>query len=330
VSKPELGRGERVLPGLFRLRLPLPWPGVPHCNAWAIRRGDGIVLVDCGMDQPGSVDQLEYAMAQVALSLEQVDELLITHAHSDHWGQAAPVIARSGAPMWMHPNFEHARSDYGDPDAAVAHHFEIGRLSGVHERPLRAFLERYREMPSGVVEIVEPDHALVTGVTIDTDLGPLHVYETPGHAPSHVSLFAPEHRLLISGDHLLGRVSPYFDFGWTPDPVAEFLTGLDTIETLDARLCVSGHGRPFTDVEAHIRANRELIAERLAATLSGLADMPLSALELAPAIFGEPLTPVTAGWRLPEALSYLTHLERRGQVQRAHDASGAGELWRAV
>ena len=26
------------------------WTGVPHCNAWALARGDGIVLVDCGMD----------------------------------------------------------------------------------------------------------------------------------------------------------------------------------------------------------------------------------------------------------------------------------------
>ena len=44
----ELGRGERVIPGLWRLRLPLPWPGVPHCNAWAIASGPGVVLVDTG------------------------------------------------------------------------------------------------------------------------------------------------------------------------------------------------------------------------------------------------------------------------------------------
>ncbi|MCW3048878.1 MAG: fold metallo-hydrolase, partial [Solirubrobacterales bacterium] len=46
--KRELGRGERVLPGVWRLRLPLPWPGVPHCNAWAVAAGDGIVLFDTG------------------------------------------------------------------------------------------------------------------------------------------------------------------------------------------------------------------------------------------------------------------------------------------
>ena len=38
-TKRELGRGERVLPGVFRLRLPLPWPGVPHGNAWAVAAG---------------------------------------------------------------------------------------------------------------------------------------------------------------------------------------------------------------------------------------------------------------------------------------------------
>ena len=69
-AKRELGRGERVLPGLWRLRLPLPFPGVPHCNAWAIAAGSGIVLVDTGMHQPGSMAQLERAMEQVRLRVE--------------------------------------------------------------------------------------------------------------------------------------------------------------------------------------------------------------------------------------------------------------------
>ena len=53
------------------------------------------------------------------------------------------------------------------------------------------------------------------------------MYETPGHAPSHVVLHQPERRLLLSGDHVLGRISLYFDHGWTPDPVGEFLASLD-------------------------------------------------------------------------------------------------------
>ena len=62
------------------------------------------------------------------------------------------------------------------------------------------------------------------------------VHETPGHAPSHVVLHQPERRLLISGDHVLGRISLYFDYGWTPDPVGEFLALARRVDALDVRL----------------------------------------------------------------------------------------------
>ena len=116
---------------------------------------------------------------------------------------------------------------------------------------------------------------------VETDVGAWQVIETPGHAPSHVCLHQPERRLLISGDHLLGRVSQYFDVGYTPDPVGEFLHSLDVVDALDARLALAGHARPFTDVAGHIEANRELVAERLDAVRAALADGPRTAYEVA-------------------------------------------------
>ncbi len=118
----ELGRGERVLPGIWRLRLPLPWPGVPHCNAYAVAAGDGVVLFDCGLHEPGSLAQLERAMEQVGLHLSDVRLLVCTHAHSDHYGQAASVVEASGCELWMHPADAHMRAQprgsRGAPGAA--------------------------------------------------------------------------------------------------------------------------------------------------------------------------------------------------------------------
>ena len=94
--KRELARADRVLPGLWRLRLPLPWPGVPHGNAYAIAAGDGVVLVDTGLHEPGSLRQLELALDQAGLRLELVRLIVCTHAHSDHYGQAAPIIRARG------------------------------------------------------------------------------------------------------------------------------------------------------------------------------------------------------------------------------------------
>ena len=175
---------------------------------------------------------------------------------------------RTGCELWMHPNHEHM-TRVGDRPRGVAAAPPGGRppvrRAGRAARALRRAAQgrEHRRRPRSS----SPTATSSPGVEVDTDLGRWTVHETPGHAPSHVCLYQPERRLLISGDHLLGRVSLYYDYGYTPDPAGEFLTSLDTVEALDARLCLPGHGRTFTDVQAHIEANRALVGERVAATL---------------------------------------------------------------
>ena len=316
------------MPGLWRLRLPLPWPGVPHCNAWAIAAGSGIVLVDTGMHEPGSLAQLERALDQVNLRLEHVRLLISTHAHSDHWGQAAPIVERAGCEFWMHPNHEHGTRGVGDPGAALARRLEVGRQSGVPETALAEYAELAKEIPSGVARVIEPDRGLVDGVEIETDLGTWVAYETPGHAPSHVCLFQAERRLLISGDHVLGRISLFYDFGYSPDPVGEFLRSLDRVDPLGARLALSGHGKPFLDVHGHIEGNRRLVAERLEAVLGAVRGEAHTAVEIVPHVYDEELNVRNANWFLAQTLCYLQHLERDGRVQGEPD--GVVERWRAV
>ncbi len=325
--KREVGRGERVLPGVWRLRLPLPWPGVPHVNAWAVAAGDGIVLFDTGMHEPGSLAHLERALDQVNLKLEHVRLLVCTHAHSDHYGQAATIVARSGCELWMHPDHAHQTRHGDDPAAALERRIEIARQCGVPAAPLEAYRDGALDRSTGISGVVLPDRDLVPGVTVRTDLGDWQVHETPGHAPSHVSLHQAERRLLISGDHLLGRVSLYYEHGWSPDPVGEFLGSLDVVEALDARLCLSGHGRTFTDVQAHIDTNRRLVAERVSQHREVLSSGPLTAFQAVARVNAEPTTEANAGWRLSETLCYLEHLEGQGQAERMTAPEGGPDVW---
>ena len=323
----EVGRGERVIPGIWRLRLPLSLPGVPHCNAWALAAGDGIVLVDTGMHEPGSMAHLERALDQAGLRVEHIRLIALTHAHVDHCGQAPPLAERSGAEVWLHPNHQHAATASDDPERALARRVEIAHQSGVPEAPLRRWIEQRRGQGTGQAGELRADRPLVDGVRIATDLGEWQVVETPGHAPSHVCLHQPERRLLISGDHLLGRISLFFEYGYTPDPVGEFLASLDRAEGLDARLALSGHGRPFTDVPGHIAANRRLVAERLGAVRRALAGAPRTPYEVAREVYGELFTDAMAGWLLTKTLCWLTHLEHEGLAVRTGDSP---EHWSAA
>jgi glyoxylase-like metal-dependent hydrolase (beta-lactamase superfamily II) len=322
----ELGRGERVVPGVFRLRLPLPWPGVPHCNAWAVKAGDGFVLFDTGMHQHDSFSQLERALAMCDLRVEDLRLVVCTHAHSDHYGQAATLVERTGCELWMHPNHEHMTRMAEDPEAVYARRIEVARQSGVPDEPLRRYASQLSSRESGISGVIEPDRDLLNGVTIASDLGDWVVYETPGHAPSHVCMFQPQRRMLISGDHLLGRISLYFDYGYTPDPVGEFLDSLDVVERLGARLCLAGHGRTFTDVYSHIQGNRKLVGERLQSVLDAVSHEPLSAFDVVPHVYGDALSGQNAHWLLSKILGYLTHLQATGLIRRI---AGEPERWTA-
>jgi glyoxylase-like metal-dependent hydrolase (beta-lactamase superfamily II) len=311
----EVGRGEKVIPGVWRLRLPLPWPGVPHCNAWALAAGPGVVLVDTGMHEPGSMAHLERALDQAGLKVEHVRLIVCTHAHVDHCGQAPAIAQRARCEVWMH--HQHAHHTDHDPEEALKRRVVVAHQSGVPAEAVQRWIERRRGQGTGQAGTLRIDRELNEGDTVDTDLGEWRVIYTPGHAPSHICLYQPERRLLISGDHLLGRVSLYFDTGYTPDPVGEFLDSLDKVDRLDARLVLAGHARPFTDVNAHVEANRALVRERLEAVQEAL---PGTAYEIAQGVYGERFNEPTATWLLTKTLAWLTHLERRGLAERAGEA----------
>jgi len=278
-QRDQRGRGDRVIPGVWRLRLPLPWPPIPHGNAWALSTRDGLTLVDTGIGLEGSLRELERALDQTGHVLDDVTRVVCTHAHPDHCGAAPLIRERTGAEVWLHPDHAHGE---GKP---------------------------------GVAGPLDPSRALVEGMAFETDTGAWRVYATPGHAPSHVVLHQPERRMLLSGDHVLGRPSLYFDFGYTDDPVAEFLRSLERVDALDARLALAGHGRPFVDVHGHVAATRELVAQRLAAVRRALADGPLTPEAVVPRVYGDGIPTEYAAWLGDKVRAYLRHLERLGVVR---------------
>ncbi len=316
-KRPEAPRTEKALPGVWRLRLPLPWPGVPHGNVWAIAADGGIVLFDTGIGGKDRLRQFDLALAQAGFGLSDVKLLVCTHSHTDHYGLAAPIVEAAGCELWMHPAWEHIRLLADDPAAALEHRIEVARQSGVPA----AALERYRESrrddeDTGVEAIVEPDRDLLPGLEIPTDLGTWQVYETPGHAPSHVVLHQPERKLMISGDHLLGRTVLFFDYGHTPDPLGEFLSSLDEIEPLEVDLVLPGHGRTFRDPAAKIAEARRQVDELLGKVREALAEGERTAFEIVAVIVGaENVNTPASAWALQIVLSTLDRLAILGEVE---------------
>jgi glyoxylase-like metal-dependent hydrolase (beta-lactamase superfamily II) len=320
--EPDLARTFDIAPGLWSFRLPLPWDQITHVNAYAIERDDGIVLVDCGSaGDETHRGALEAALGLAGFTIEDVRVLVGTHTHSDHVGLAAWVIERSGAEFWMHPDTGHFYDATREPERIAAARERRARQEGVPEDLLELYRD-VREETDGVLEPVRPDRPLLGGVKIRSNLGDWEVVATPGHCPTHVCLVQRDRRLIILGDLVASAFSPWFDYGYSEDPVAQYLGSLDAIEALGpTALALPGHGRPISDLPEAIALHRRGVAERLQQTLAAIASGPTGGYEITDRVFGH-LDPQAAVWRMAEMLCYLKHLSLAGAIVRHEHPDG--------
>lgn len=321
--EPAAARTFELAPGLWSLRLPLAWEHLSHANAYAIEHDGGIVLVDTGSAGDESCQgALSAALGQAGCAIEDVRLLVGTHAHSDHVGLAQWVKERSGAEFWMHPDTAHFYDGTREPERIAAARERRARQEGVPGHLLGLYRD-VGEETEGVLAPVPPDRALLAGVTVPSKLGDWEVIETPGHCPTHVCLVQRERRLMIVGDLVASAFSPWFDYGYSADPVAEFLDSLDVIDAVGPQeLALPGHGRPIADLTEAIALHRDGVAERLVQTQEAIAAGPAGAYELTSRVFGELDSGETAVWRMTELCSYLRHLRLTGPVIRDQEPDG--------
>src|SRR5437016_3430245 len=81
--------------GIHRLAIPTPFQVGP-VNAYLIE-DEPLTLVDSGPNSAKALDELEQALAALGHAVEDLELLVISHQHMDHFGLASILARRSGA-----------------------------------------------------------------------------------------------------------------------------------------------------------------------------------------------------------------------------------------
>lgn len=317
-------RRREPAPGVFRLVLPLPFPGLDRVNAYLLA-GDEPVLVDCGMFLPDEPDNgwadLVGALETTGVGPSDVKTLVITHPHIDHYGMAARFAEHSGCEVVMHAEADADLAMYRDPEGIVERIRALFADHGITDpaelAELTAF-EDWRRFLSGVVEATKP---VAEGDEFEAGGRTWRIVHTPGHAFSHVCLWAAEDRLLISGDHLLPTITPHIDFkrGENTDPLGDFLESLAKVEKLDPAMVLPGHGHPFEEGAERARIVQRHHDRRLGSILQVIRREPCTAEKITEEIFGGELLNFQKRLALGEALAHLAYLRKRGEVERVEE-----------
>ena len=251
MPKPIEHRRREPAPAIFRLVLPLPFPGLDRVNAYVLA-GDEPMLVDCGIYLPDPADH-DHGWDHVVAALDtcgmkpgDVKTLLITHPHIDHYGMAGRFVAETGCELWMHEESQSDLEVYRNPQAVIDRLKAMFADHGVSGSDVDE-LVAYEDWRSLVSDVIEPTRALAGGERFKVGEREWEIVYTPGHSRAHVCLWSAADRILISGDHLLPTITPHIDFkrGEDEDPLGDFLESLATVERLDPALVLAGARTPF-------------------------------------------------------------------------------------
>jgi glyoxylase-like metal-dependent hydrolase (beta-lactamase superfamily II) len=318
-AQPPGGEVREVAPGVFWLRMPLPF-ALDHINLWLLADEDGWTQVDSGYgDAPTRA--LWNSHFATTLGSRAITRVIATHYHPDHLGNAAWLSERFGCTIAM-PQAEyltahaiaHEHSGFGV--AAIAVLFRAHGMAAEHVAALEARGNRYRhgvpELPFSFLRIQAHDQI---------SIGPNRWRVIPGHghSPEHASLYCKSMNVCISGDMLLPRISTNVSV-WPVepdgDPLARFLDSLTAFAELPAdTLILPSHGLPFVGAGtrvAQLRAHHEArLAELVAA-----ADEPQSAADFVPLLFRRELDLQQRFFAMGEAIAHLNHLWRAGRLAR--------------
>ena len=315
--------------GIFRIPIPIPFPqaGGP-ANVYAVEEERGLMLFDTGLGTEDAQAVLAQGIERMGHRFQDINRIVLSHGHIDHFGSAAWVQDRIGRaiPILIHEADSDKVLESGpDWPAMLQQNTRFLGTLGIPPAVLEETAAVMSRNPRfgrrlGGVQPLKPDAGFhCRHVT-------LQVLHMPGHTPGLCCLYEPEHRLLFSADHLLERVSPNPLMDLRPDgepspfrPLITYFKSVNRIRELDVDLVLPGHGEPFTGHRSVIDSLHRFYARRQGKILKALEDGPLTVYEAMKQIFAH-----DSGFELilkiSETLGNLEMLEANGEIKRDADA----------
>lgn len=322
---PAGGQLTEVAPGVFWLRMPLPFQ-LDHINLWLLRDGAGWTAIDTGFPDDGVRATWEGILAGLDGPLTR---LVVTHFHPDHLGLASWLIERSAAPLWMTSGeFLTAHVVWNEVGGHGARFMvEQFRQHGLGGERLEKFRTRGSGYRKAVPALPEHYNRLMEGDRLEIGGRSWRCLIGHGHAPEHLALYCAELGVLISGDMLLPRISTNISvFAATPeaDALRWYLESLDRMacEIPEDTLVLPSHGLPFVGVRPRVAALHAHHEERLHALENSCEQAPQSAAELLDVLFNRALDTHQTMFAMGEAIAHLNYLEQAGRLSRHCDADG--------
>ncbi|NLI92723.1 MAG: MBL fold metallo-hydrolase [Peptococcaceae bacterium] len=312
---------QQLLPDLYRIPVPLPKNPLKEINTYLIR-GERDFLIDTGFDLDICEQALLEAFEQLGVNKDKLD-ICLTHFHSDHIGlvrrlaKEETVIWSGKIPWETLTGWEDREKDWIKEEKRFA-------VYGLNANEEEWRFSQRPEFNLGWKKLHERFQILQEGQFLHVGDYALQCVETDGHCKGHICLYEPSKKILFSGDHILGNISPNitcYHLG-EMSSLNQFLKSLDKIAGMDVELVLPGHRQILTNCAERIKELKLHHQNRLIEVMSILKEGPRTGVEIAGQMswamsytVWDEISPVQKFFSLGEALAHVNYLVEKGFVK---------------
>lgn len=319
---------QEVFPNVYMIPVPLTGNPLKELNCFVIKGSNRNLVVDVGFDTEEGRERIKSGLKELKCDPECTD-LFITHAHEDHIG--AMVSLREEGCFYNTYISEKEAWFYNDirVNGLGNQVFEMAKWEGFSEEEGKeAFLthpaakNRGGKQPVSFVTVHDGD-------ILDLGDFTFRVCVFPGHTLGLAALYEEKKKLLFSGDHILGKITPNITF-WRLDfdALGEYMRSLKRAYGLDVEHLFSAHRNLVPDMRERIRELLEHHRRRLDEVLDLLSakQKPMNVCQVAEGMRWDyaggdfKRFAITQKWfATGEAFAHLEHLYAEKTIYRKEE-----------
>lgn len=243
----------QVVPGVHRVPLPIPSTGLHAVNAYLIEGPDGPVVIDPGWAMPDTEKALAEALRAVGHRLSDLAQILVTHAHWDHYSHALALRGTLGTRVRIGRGERRSIEAHDPAQGLHPAQVRLLRRCGAPEIAERIAARQVSQddwdMPYAI-----PDAWLDDGERVALGRRDLDVFATPGHTSGHVVFRDAAAGLLFAGDHVLPHITPSIGLEPVPHPkpLRGYLDSLRIVQDMPDTFLLPAHGPVTRSVHTRI------------------------------------------------------------------------------
>jgi glyoxylase-like metal-dependent hydrolase (beta-lactamase superfamily II) len=312
---------------LHAIEVPTPFAVGPITLYVGDAADEPLTLIDTGPRTKRAQLALEAGLGRLGYNPGDLERIVVSHAHVDHFGLASELVDLSGAQVLSHRWNERTLGDYNaDRERRTTFYGALLRQASVPDDIMAAVGRATRGIrvyarPVGV------EVALDEGDTLRLAHRDWQVLHTPGHAGGLVCLYESQSRTLLSSDHLLADISsnPVVE----PPPPGEterlrslalYRASLQRVATLGAARALPSHGPVIRDVTGLVDRRLAFHERRAGRVLATLRDGARTTWDVVQVLFPN-RSPMDIFLAVSEIIGHLDLLETEGRIA-GRDAGG--------